>query len=63
MRTIFSLIVTIVFTVLLLKHSAKQQSPERKHCVGYTKIEYGKAVDCKGDTIHIDEQKFKLKIK
>jgi hypothetical protein len=33
----------------------KPAGPQTDFCVGYTKIAYGMAVDCRGDTIKIKE--------
>lgn len=52
----------VVITVLLLQaadirrnesSNVTAAAPKKKNCIGYTIIEFGKGVDCNGDTLKL----------
>jgi hypothetical protein len=59
MRPILSILATIIFTVLILRHSIEQEAP-KKSCVGYTLIEHGRAVNACGDTVVVEKSKYMI---
>ena len=55
MRILLNILLTLGLLTSLENGKPQKIQVKEKHCIGYTKIEYGKAVDCKGDTIEIFE--------
>ena len=60
MKTIFLLFGIVLMLVVLLgadirrkKESSAVTVVEKKPCYGYTIIEYGKGIDCDGDTVKL----------
>ena len=57
----FVLVPSIILTVMILigadirrkESPAEAPLPVKQHCVGYTIIEFGKGVDCNGDTVKL----------
>jgi hypothetical protein len=45
----------ILLLFLSLLYNPIQKPEPKRRCNGYTKIEFGKAVDCNGDTLAIKE--------
>lgn len=64
MKKIFVLFSLVVMLVVLLgadirrkKESGSALSEEKKPCYGYTIIEYGRGINCEGDTIKLAKVK------
>jgi hypothetical protein len=54
-----AILTPLVITVLIMligadiRRPVPDTKPEKKFCNGYTIVEFGKAVDCNGDTINL----------
>lgn len=62
MKKIFLLFGIVLMLVVLLgaeirgkKEASASAVPEKKPCYGYTIIEFGKGIDCNGDTIRLEK--------
>ncbi len=62
MKKIFLLFGIVLMLVVLLgadirrkKEAAASQIFEKKPCYGYTIIEFGKGIDCDGDTVKLEK--------
>lgn len=59
MKTIFAAFSVMLMLVLLLGANIRREKevlvaePEKKPCYGYTIIEFGKGIDCNGDTVKL----------
>ena len=57
-KIISSLCLTVVAVVLLGAYIRRNDSsqaivPVKKKCIGFTIVEYGKGIDCNGDTVKL----------
>jgi len=64
MKTIFLLFGIVITLVVLLgadirreKEEQSQPKVQEKPCYGYTIIEFGKGINCKGDTVRLAKVK------
>lgn len=59
MKKVFLLFSVVVVLIVLLgtdirrKKEAVSPSMEKKPCYGYTIVEFGKGIDCNGDTVKL----------
>lgn len=63
MKKIFLLFSVVLILVVLVgadirrKKEATSSSAEKKPCYGYTIIEFGKGINCNGDTVKLNKVK------
>lgn len=61
MKKIFLLFGIVLMLVVLVgadirrKKEASASIPEKRACYGYTIIEFGKGIDCNGDTVKLEK--------
>jgi hypothetical protein len=54
MLSIIALLVIILGANLRSKETVSDQGPKKK-CIGYTILEFGKGIDCNGDTVKLSK--------
>ena len=64
MKKIFLLFSVVLILVVLVgadirrkKETVTSSAPEKKPCSGYTIIEFGKGINCNGDTVKLNKVK------
>lgn len=64
MKKIFLLFSIVLMLVVLVgadirreKESSREAEVEKKPCYGYTIIEFGKGINCHGDTVKLEKMK------
>lgn len=50
---LFSVVVTLIILLGTDIRRKKEPSAEKKPCYGYTIIEFGKGINCNGDTVRL----------